>query len=232
MQRRMNYAPRTDEKAGQNTTELDESEHYAGRYRYRNLKQMWLDNFPRMHGIIFRILVPLWALCAIAIGLGHVLAALEGPNEYVSNDAAMANKFRLLQFPFEDTMNVLLVLPSTCFEIFAMQKLNQTNVTLSPGATEVLSWIENDLPMVTPLNSSSDVDVEYLFGEVDDFLGSCESVSKSIVNQLLDHTDAEAAFEAAAGSSLSFNWIRCWDTELYGKDRFVMAVFETRLIVV
>jgi hypothetical protein len=214
MQRKMNHAPGKDK--GEEDKVSDEAENYAGMYRYRNMKQMWLDNFPRLHGIIFRIMVPLWILVAVSLLLGYYLAGFEEESEYQANDSVMASRFRFHQLPYDETLKFLLVLPTACFELYTHLKINQTGATVPPSAIELNYWFGENFPEIPPLNSSADVDVEEIAAEIAGFLVACESIAtEQVVNQL-NYTDTEAAFEAATGSALSFDWVRCWDTELYG----------------
>lgn len=226
LQRKIEHAPRNDNNTGRDK-EPDEIENYATTYRYRNLKQMWLDNFPRLHGIIFRILIPTWILLGITVGLGYLLATYEEENEYENNNAVMVNKFLVEEFPFQESLNILVGLPTACFELYILLKMNQTNATIPPPVVDLLSWIGEDLPKVPPLDNSADVDVEVLFEEIGDFVGVCESIADTSVTALLDYANFKPLLESVLESSLTFDWVRCWDTEIYGKQRVLCVRYRS-----
>lgn len=213
-QRKVNYAPGKDK--AHKDGETDETELYAAVYRYRNLKQMWLDNFPRSHGIIFRILIPLWILVAISLLLGYILALYEQESEYQANDEVMVNRFLFQQLPYKETINFMSVLPTACFEFYTFLKRKETNSTIPPSLRELKNLFGEDLPEITPLNNSADVDVEELADEIAAFMRACEDIGTDLVSQRINYTETKAALEAATGTPLSFDWIRCWDMDVYG----------------
>jgi hypothetical protein len=212
MQRKINHAPVTENKGTAKNDDNQELDHYAALYRYRSLKQMWLDNFPRLHGIIFRILAPLWILVAISLLLGHVLAGYEEESEYQANDGVMVNRFLFQQLPYRETIDFMLELPTTCFDSYLLLKKNNTNVTLPPEFEYLFGEDFLDLPS---FNNSANGDGDE-FDQIAEYMVACEALGLEIVSSRINFTDTKAAFAAATGTALSFDWIRCWDTDVYG----------------
>jgi hypothetical protein len=148
--------------------------------------------FPRCSAFFLRILLPLWALVCVALIGGWWLSDLEAPEEYDMNDVIVKARF---QFDLSDSRKYedqLIALPSTCFYGY----LNDTNLSLETSSKN---------------NSLSTVD---MLIDLDIYLKEC---SKN-ATQLLDlNDDVQEQAYAYAIVPLSFNWIRCWDSEKYGK---------------
>ena len=115
LQRRVKYAPKKDEY--DDDDEGNEEKKYLRRSRYVSAKNWWVDNFPRCHGLIFRVLIPLWILTGLAIGLGYILARFEEDEEYQRNDEMMQSRFLTEQFPYDEALKFLFGLPTGAYPI-------------------------------------------------------------------------------------------------------------------
>lgn len=130
--------------------------------RYHSAMIFWLDNFPRTHGIVARVLCPLMVLVSISIGLGIVLARIEIGGEIADNDAAMRNQYELIQYPYDETLQFLFNLPTVCFDYYVFTKdvplsgetaTNLINMTMAAVAT-LLEEPGNDVLLLDYFNGT------------------------------------------------------------------------------
>lgn len=204
MRRKTNYAAAEDLD---DIEEEDNNPHVMGiTKRYRNLRTFWLENFPRTHGIIFRIMVPLWLIIGATWFLGGELAKLEKGEEIASNNAIIRAQHNLTGFPTE-SLFFITDGPTACFNQYLDQKLqwnrNNENKTLLSGL---------DLPVVTPMMNFSDP--ESTMDELNSYMQVCKDTANTALQHFIDYKQLE--LEAATQGSLTFNWIRCWNTTIYG----------------
>jgi hypothetical protein len=216
LQRKVKYAPTRD--APDDSDSDDEGNPIRSiNVRYKNLKQWWLDTWPRTHGIIFRILIPFLVIQVIAIGIGHLLAAFEKEGEYDRNDEVIANRFIMEQFPKNESMQFLFGMPTVCFRFYIASKgAMDVNLTTpaDPWLEQSLSdWVGTSFPAVS-LGFSDDN--EQTMMEIERFMEVCEEAVTKVTTRLLDYT-TESAAVMYLYSSLTFDWIRCWNISLYGE---------------
>ena len=186
--------------------ENNNNEHVLGiKVRYRTILMFWLENFPRTHGILFRILIPLFLIIGITYLLGWYLAILEKGDEIANNNAIIRAQYNLTGFPEED-LYFLSSSPGICFDHYLEQK--------RPGNepfknSTILS--ELDFPPISP---GTDTDPEALINEIQAYMTVCNNA----VNATLDkHTNyKESEIDAASQAAMTFHWIRCWNTTTYG----------------
>jgi hypothetical protein len=117
LQRRVKYAPKKDEYDDDDDEEVNRENKYLKTSRYVSAKNWWLDNWPRCHGIIFRVFIPLWILTGMAIGLGYILARFEKDEEYQRNNEMMKSRFLMEQFPYDEALKFLFGLPTGAYPI-------------------------------------------------------------------------------------------------------------------
>ncbi len=187
--------------------EENKSPHVMGiTKRYRNIRTFWLENFPRTHGIIFRILLPLWLIIGITWFLGGELAKLEKGEEIASNNAIIRAQHSLTGFP-TDSLSFITDGPTACFNQYLDQKLqrnrNNENKTILSGL---------DLPVVSPVMNFSDP--EATMDEINSYMQVCKDTANTALQHFIDYKQLE--LEAATQGSLTFSWIRCWNTTIYG----------------
>ena len=96
--------------------------------RYHHLELYWLDNFPRTHGLVARVMLPLFMIVCLSIGLGIGLAKMEIGGEIEANDEAMRSQYELIQYPYDETLQFLFNLPTVCFDYYVYKKEGASNV--------------------------------------------------------------------------------------------------------
>ncbi len=204
MHRKTNYAA-DNNLAG--IEEEDDNENVMGiTVRYRSIKTFWLERFPRTHGIVFRIFLPLCAIIGITWLLGGWLAQLEKGDEIASNNAIIRSQHTLTGFPVE-SLFFISDGPTACFNHYLEQKSSRDKLS---NNTTVLA--ELNFPVVSPgINNS---DVETTMNEIKEYMKVCTDASSAALENFIEYKRLE--LEAATQGSLTFNWIRCWDTEIYG----------------
>jgi hypothetical protein len=172
--------------------------------RYKNVKEWWLDHFPRCHGIIFRVLIPQCIVMLIAMGLGYILAKFEIDDEYRRNDAVSAKMFRLQQLPRDEGMQFLLRLPKVCFNIYLSLKTQPfDNFTIADDATlqyVLAEWFGGDLPSLSPDFGD---DIQDSIEEIERFMELCGTVPSNLTTRLAEYNGVNSG-----DSDLTFNWIR------------------------
>jgi len=89
--------------------------------RYRKINQLWVKKFPRAHGIIVHVLLPLVMIVLLNMVLGIVLGKLEMEYEIENNNDIMRTKNKLAQYPYDDKQHRMFALPTLCLEYFSQE---------------------------------------------------------------------------------------------------------------
>jgi hypothetical protein len=175
-----------------------------------------IDAWPRTTVFVCRILLPLWLLIAIALGFGYLLGRYEEPNEYLQNDEIVRERFVLQQFSLNTTLTAMWNISLECIDYYTDAKDENTNTTSLDGYLEThlaAKGFDHVFPNVTPgLNKQS---TEEILEEVRQYMGICSRIANSLGEDILKYVKAEGQTEAYA--DLTFNWIRCWNSTLYGR---------------
>jgi len=204
MHRKTNYATAVDLD---DIEEENNNPHVMGiSKRYRNLRTLWLENFPRTHGIVFRIVLPLLLIIITTLFLGKELAKLEKGEEIANNNALIRAQHTLTGFP-TDSLFSITDGPTACFNQYLDQKLqrNKTNENKT-----ILSGL--DIPVVSPVMDFSDP--ETTMNEINSYMQTCKDTANTALQHFIDYKQLE--LEAATQGSLTFSWIRCWNTTILG----------------
>jgi hypothetical protein len=203
--------------------------------RYQSIKKFWLHNFPRLHGILFRVLLPLWIMVLITILLGIVLARFEIDGEIEANNAIMRGKYELSKYPYDETLNFLFGLPTICFDYYLYKKLDKTGDTnytmdgLMGGETQqdmldatftynknnianLTLWVGDRFPPVEVGDDNDDPAIAV--SEIREYLGVCENAGADLIQNFVEITSARR--DTALTDTMSFNWMRCWNTTELG----------------
>ena len=202
--------------------EEDNNEQILGiRVRYRNLVNLWLDNFPRSNCILFQILVPWAGIILITFYLGKFLAKFEKTDEINANDAIaiMQNSYDLNVNPYEKNLRTMFERPTICFDHYLDKKNNNISNITSTNETiidldsiSLLSTLAGqDFPNVS---LGFDSNPEKTFSEIESYMKICMDAGTEILEKFIDFTAKE--LEAASQDTMTFNWIRCWDNNTLG----------------
>jgi hypothetical protein len=170
-------------------------EELVARCRYLNA---FFDAWPRCTAIVCRIVLPLWVLIFIALGFGRLLARFEAPLEYEQNDQIAMERFVL-----GDALQYRYGMSRSCVDCFSRIKGNSSTLH---GDDVWTTWNSNEEPSLEAESGSENATINSMLGEISDCLAVCANVSEGLVD----------AFASTASSELTFNWIRCWNTTLYG----------------
>ncbi len=197
LQRKFKYPPRRvvpdniDHEHDHFTEELK-------KLRYKNIKEWWLDNFPRCHRIIFRVLIPQLIAMAIAIGLGYLLAQFEIDEQYRWNYAASAKKKLQVGTPF------LFGLPMLCFNHYLTSKAQSySNVTITNDTMmqqSLSQWFGIEFPPVSPAFAD---DIQETIEEMKSYMEVYEDTASKFTTRLVEYTSV-----VIVNSALIFDWIR------------------------
>lgn len=190
--------------------------------RYRNIKKFWLDNFPRTHGILFNVLLPLWIVVLVTLALGNILAKLEIGNETDANDQIMRSRYNTINYPYDQTVNFMNGLPTLCFDYYLAQKaiaqgninsdiIVNNNNTDTIDLSNLSGWVGNKFPPVSPGYND---DPEDIIREIKSYMEVCQDAGKEIITNFIDFTKKQV--KDAAENAMTFHWMRCWNTTLYG----------------
>jgi hypothetical protein len=206
LQRRVKYAPQREDYGDDGD---NEEERYLKASRYSNAREWWLDNWPRCHGLIFRVLIPLWILTGIAMGLGFVLAELEEQAEYQRNDEVMQTRFRAEQFPLDEELRFLFGIPTSCLNVYLSRKGGSSPPNTRGGdddfpAATLGEWLGESFPPVSPDFSDN---INETMEEVERYMEVCEEVATDVVTRLLNYTSASSEVGHLL-PDLTFDWIR------------------------
>ncbi|KAG7345566.1 ion channel [Nitzschia inconspicua] len=215
LQRKVNYAP---PKETHDNVEEENLKLQIEKMRYKNVKEWWLNNFPRCHGIIFRVLIPQCILLLIAMGLGYILAGFEVDDEYWRNDDVMARRFTMESFSREESVRLLLGLPTFCFNSYITAKGRSVENLEIVNDTSLIQQslgekFESKLMTVSPAFSSN---VDETLLEMETYMQACEDAAANVTTRVLYDT-IERADVMAESNTLTFDWIRCWNMSTYGE---------------
>lgn len=242
LHRRINFG--TD-MGGKNNSGLDDIEEEGNNeqslgisVRYRNLLNLWLDNFPRTHCILFQIMLPLSVIVLLTMYLGNVLAKFEKPVEIADNDAIMRNSYDLNSYDLngnshEETLRTMFELPTICFDYYLDKKnsnisnIINTDIISNIGITTSANETGEETNSIIDLDSISllsklagqdfpnvslgfDSDLDVTIDEIESYMKICKDAGTEILEKFIDFTAKE--LEAASQDTMTFNWIRCWNT--------------------
>jgi hypothetical protein len=105
-----------------------------------------------------------------------------------------------------------------CFDLYVLAKEgpNSTNFTLftDPFISEVVrEWVGETLP---PADPGFNGDINKSLKEVDSsYMVFCEETATKVITRLIDLTSAGATTTYLL-RDLTFDWVRCWNTTIFG----------------
>ena len=251
LHRKINFGANMGRKLDSDEIEEEENnEQILGiRIRYRTLVNLWLENFPRTNAIIFDVVLPLLLIIAVTVVLGIFLAEFEIDNEIKTNDEIVRAQFELLEYPYQNDLSLLLVLPSICLHYFVDQKNQKPKPFNISSSQATISNIASDMAIDTIINNtdntSAALDVKmtisthinetiisqiielaghnfppvtpgfdsnqsFTIHQMQSYVDVCSAAASKILNTIPPTERAEVA------QSLSFNWMRCWNTTELG----------------
>jgi hypothetical protein len=207
--------------------EEDNNEQILGiRVRYRNLANFWLENFPRSHCILFQIVLPFAVIILVTFYLGIFLAKFEKREEIVANDAIAIgrnsyhmNSSDLNGNPYENNLRTMFELRTICFDHYLDKKnsnisnitsVNETIIDLD-SISLVSTLVGQDFPNVS---LGFDSNPQKTISEIESYMKICKDAGTEILEKFIDFSAKE--LKAASQDTMTFNWIRCWDTSTLG----------------
>lgn len=206
------------------------------RQAWRNCKGRW----PRCFAVMVKT-ASLSCLICWALALGYYLSTFEGPQEVDSNDMFMRQSYLLAELPVSETINLLLNLPTECFDRFLQGKATAENITeLMDGGvlTNKVDSLQSNqfwndttnqailihgnnyslreaaLLLANESSLSPRLDqsnTTEVLLELYKYMEMCENVSSYYLYSLINYTKESAAWVNDTSDVLSFNWIRCWN---------------------
>ncbi len=207
--RKVNFGVSTKRGSGVNNDDDDDEddEQVLGiKKRYQNIKTFWLENFPRTHAILFRITIPLTLIMLVTFFLGIQLAHYEKGEEIKNNDDLIRNQYNFTDFP-EPELQFVADGPGACFDHYMTLKVpeyeNQYNETDLNGL---------DFPPVSLGIGKADD----LVGELRSYMRNCTHHVNAALEEYKKYKQRE--IKVVSQSSLTFNWIRCWDQDALGSN--------------
>lgn len=170
------------------------------------------EKFPRCCACFGGIILPLWLLIMLALMGGKWVAQFEAPAEYNDNDAIVAkyNKVLLTDSLLNKTIDQLKEVPELCLISFLKNHTigENTNRTYYDVLENSTFWNDgNNLNLVG-------LTFLRLIPGLPAHMKNCGGLSEILIDQLLELRNESSSDEAAR--SLTFNWIRCWDTDQLG----------------
>lgn len=145
-----------------------------------------LETFPRLFAIFFWVVFPLFILVNIALLGGLILTEFESPLEYDLNDKISAARFELGLTFTSENKEKLSNSPYACFSSFDSRSSNNNNNN----------------------------DTTTLLADMESHMEDCSKNTNKMLDAYIDLLEETVQLEMT--HPLTFNWIRCWDTELYG----------------
>eukprot|EP00980_Cylindrotheca_fusiformis_P027602 scaffold21455_cov116-Cylindrotheca_fusiformis.AAC.19 len=161
------------------------------RQRYRSARA----KFPRSFAFFLWVFIPLWLLVFLSLLGGNWLTRFEAPKEYATNDAVIKARFLFNLSNPGIYQEKLVNLPMTCFYDY----LNETNVTRLPDGRLV---------------PDEAITTEMLLSDLSIQMKECSAHAKEVLD--LHNGRQEQVFSLSI-VPLTFNWIRCWDQQVYGR---------------
>jgi hypothetical protein len=179
-------------------------------------------HWPRTSALLFGVLVPLWALICISMAFGSLLAELELSAEVERNDAIL--RARAMIAYHEINATDLLNAPTVCLALWKLKVLGEA----ADGAEFLYETPISVLTNETTLDIAEDEITAALLNETDPDGDGFILINQTLLQTSLDECAPIYApmFDSywkaqqenpEASNSLSFNWIRCWDSEKHGK---------------
>jgi hypothetical protein len=139
--------------------------------------------WPRCFYFIVGVIIPLWILIFLSLFLGKFLARFEFPVEIEDNNAILASRASFIFYEQEDYLFLVTALPKSCYQEY----LKDNNGTDLVEGEEMEAGI-----LLEYIQECSERYVEPML----------EERRERLLNSTTDGVFA---------SSLSFNWIRCWN---------------------
>lgn len=189
----------------------------------------FISHWPRTIAVLSKMF-SLWTLICWSLALGFALATLESPQEIISNDAIVASSFVVSNLPVNQTMEALVSLPTTCTAKF-LTAYNESGkslglATLFNDTTDFnysiinLTWnglafpVETFLEVYHPNVSLPNVTIrdQVSLADLYEYLVECEELTTALLRALAKDSAEVAVNIAQATQTLTFNWIRCWNS--------------------
>jgi hypothetical protein len=192
----------------------------------------FVSHWPRTCAILTKV-ATLWALICWALLLGLVLSDMEGPEEILSNDGIMREKFLLSNLPLNQTRTTLSVLPKACLDNYLVAYNASdfaTSIFSSDNATFNVNNRKETLGILSG-ESNADFSIQDFFAEyfpnyslpevaVDEppslaalyeYMEECQEIAPDLLDALVTYSSRVAIGASEAAEPLTFNWIRCWN---------------------
>lgn len=198
---------------------------YCG-HRIRRVCKYIVSHWPRTIAVLSRYCL-LWMLICWSLAFGSLLATLEAPQEVSANDAIVASAFFVSNFPLSQTEEALSWMPTTCtikfLAAYRERGVDLGLVILSNGESNVnfngTNFTSDSVPYEDFLNayypqfSLPNVTVKDnpSFQDFFGYLEECQESASVLIGALIEDRLQWAQNVATANSSLTFNWIRCWN---------------------
>lgn len=224
------YGTSTDDKDDEEENNEHNKHNMDIKVRYQTFSTLWMVNFPRLHAIFVRILLPFVIIILITIVLGMLLGTIEIGDEINRNDEIMRRRHGLNDYPYDDTINLLYALPTLCshhyLDKMKRDQLSNNNSFISNSinrnktidAEYKIGSISNAFKRVgfkfPPVSSEFDSDPFVTISEIESYTNDCKDAGNEIVKQFIEYTIKKV--NDASESDMSFQWMRCWDTTIYG----------------
>ena len=198
---------KTGNGVGNDEDDDEDDEQVLGiKKRYRNIKTFWLDNFPRTHAILFRIAIPLALIMLITWFLGIPLAHFEKGEEIKTNNDIIKNMYNFTDFQ-EPELQFVADGPGACFDHYMTLKVPEYEKQYNKTDLNGL-----DFPPISPGIGKA----EDLVGELESYMRNCTNHVNAALEEYKKYKQRE--IKVASQSSLTFNWIRCWDEDELGSN--------------
>mmetsp|Transcript_21324 Transcript_21324/g.35261 ORF Transcript_21324/g.35261 Transcript_21324/m.35261 type:complete len:632 (+) Transcript_21324:75-1970(+) len=164
------------------------------------------ERWPRVFWFTFGVVAPLWLLIFIATFCGYGLAALEAPQEIVTNDNRLEIKYRV-QGVNNITNRIIEKTPRICMQLFAK---NSTTPETFPQLDYEEGYYESAILLeqaTIQFLNESDADQEWTIdgNELYEFMNQCGKNFQRYMQRI------QSAGEVYIGQpdDLTFNWARC-----------------------
>ena len=179
-------------------------------------------HWPRTSAFVFLVIVPLWALICLSMAFGSMLADIERPAEVERNDDTLRALARIAFFEISE--QELLNAPSVCLALWKLKVLGDQSSAAEFSLGTSVELLVND----TYLDTYEDEVTEALLNKTDPDGDGFILVNQTLLQTTLDECAPvyapilQAYREAQLNNSeafrtLSFTWIRCWDSERLGR---------------
>ena len=179
-------------------------------------------HWPRTSAFLFLVIVPLWALICLSMAFGSMLADLERPAEVERNDDILRALARISFF--EVSEQELLNAPSVCLALWKLKVLGDQASAAEFSLDTSVELLVND----TYLDTYEAEVTEALLNKTDPDGDGFILVNQTLLQTTLDecapvYAPILQAYREAqqnnpeAFRSLSFTWIRCWDSKRFGR---------------